>query len=382
MAVGVIIIQRIKRRRIFCAVRPTRRIPGGIVGGEAGVGAVDPPTLMIAHDVEHHIHAARMRRRHHAAQFIHRAEVRRKLIKIMGIVSVIGGIAHVEMNRLDPNRIGPKRFDVIEFPLNPLEVAAMDTVAGRRHVIRAGMRGVVRRIAVKKAIGEDLIDVDVTPIGRRGKPGRRGVQHGIPVRLGAGDRLLVGFLRSTILGEQIGRQKIRVIDAHIIFHRVARLKQSGGNDARVVFVVARCAVKRHRGRRPHRAGHVFVIHRAAAQRLITRRPAALKLVPAKNRHRGIRINHGERRAHRVLPDRFIFAGNMPGVADARTKSRVGGNRHTINTRAIFAHPQLNHIGSGGSDVQRRDRTSSHPVGPHPLIIIRPVESGRSVCRAI
>src|SRR5208283_2156586 len=68
-------------------------------------------------------------------------------------------------------------LDVSELHLDALEVAAIDAIVGGGRIRRAvaGFDIIVRRIAVVKTIGENLVDVLVSPVrGRRVMLGSRG----------------------------------------------------------------------------------------------------------------------------------------------------------------------------------------------------------------
>ena len=97
---------------------------------------------------------------HHGLQIGKRAPMRIHREKIAAGIAVILAIAILHDGG-NPDGCRAESFDVIQLLLDALEVAAVDTGATVR-VERAGGI-VIRRIAVLKTVGENLVDVLLLP---------------------------------------------------------------------------------------------------------------------------------------------------------------------------------------------------------------------------
>ena len=110
---------------------------------------------MIDDDVIDDQQTPRVRRRGKMLQIREAAPMRVHLVKIAARIAVELPAA-IEHHRRNPDRRRSQRLDVIQFLLNSLEITPVHRSGAAGVVIPVGV--VVRRIAIKKAVGDDLVN--------------------------------------------------------------------------------------------------------------------------------------------------------------------------------------------------------------------------------
>ena len=155
----------IERRRV---------LPGGIAKTQVvaigrifeiritGIAAVNQVAAVIYYDVINDQDASCVGRPHKVLQVRHRAPMRVHLVKITRIVAVKLA-AHVQHHGRNPNCRGAERFDVIQFLLDALEVAAVNRCAAVTGGIVIAIDIVIGRVAVIKTVGQQLVDALLLP---------------------------------------------------------------------------------------------------------------------------------------------------------------------------------------------------------------------------
>jgi hypothetical protein len=162
----------VERRRIAATLAQPQPISAGRSAElrPTLLPAVDPMPAVVRHDIPDHQQPPPVSLPHQCFQLLHRAERRLHLVKIRRRIRVVLPPA-IQQNRRNPHRRRPQRPDVIQLRRDPRKIPAMRPPRPRRR--KPPARIVVRRVAIGKAVGEQLINTLLPPKRRRLRPPRR-----------------------------------------------------------------------------------------------------------------------------------------------------------------------------------------------------------------